>query len=563
MAEVRAETLNHPVPQPWGDTLSRRRIGFVIAAVMLGMLLSALDQTVVGTAMPRIIASLNGLQHYAWVATGYLLASTASMPIWGKLSDAYGRKRFFIVGMAIFITGSVLCGQSHSMTELILFRAFQGLGAGAMMPISQAIIGDIFPPAQRARWTGVLMSVFGVATIIGPLIGGWITDSSLGWRWTFYVNVPVGIAALIFAAIALPSHVNVRKHNIDYVGSAVLVAAAVPLLLGLSWGGSTYGWSSWQIIVTFAFSAAMWVTFYLREVRAAEPVINPRLFQNSIFSVSAVASALQSAAMFGAIMFLPLFVQGVLGKSATNSGIILMPLMLGAIATSIGAGQILSRTGKYKVIVIVGFVLTAIGAFLLSRMGVNTTWPTLAMDMVVLGLGLGIAMSAFTVIVQNQYPSHRLGEVTASLQFFRSIGATVGLAVFGTILNNQFASAMKTNLPAPLQKFNGSAALDNPQVLLSPAASEKIHGLFAKFGAAGDQLFHGFMNAVRLSLDTAISDLFFLAAIVAVIGLVVVLFLREDPLRRTHAIDPESGEEDSEAGPEVDSVLGAQTEPVA
>ena len=267
--------------------------------------------------------------------------------------------------------------------------------------------------------------------------------------------------------------------------------------------------------------------------------------------------------MFGAIMFLPLFVQGVLGKSATNSGIILMPLMLGAIATSIGAGQILSRTGKYKVIVIVGFVLTAIGAFLLSRMGVNTTWPTLAMDMVVLGLGLGIAMSAFTVIVQNQYPSHRLGEVTASLQFFRSIGATVGLAVFGTILNNQFASAMKTNLPAPLQKFNGSAALDNPQVLLSTAASEKIHGLFAKFGAAGDQLFHGFMNAVRLSLDTAISDLFFLAAIVAVIGLVVVLFLREDPLRRTHAIDPESGEEDSEAGPEVDSVLGAQTEPVA
>ena len=259
MAEVRAETLNHPVPQPWGDTLSRRRIGFVIAAVMLGMLLSALDQTVVGTAMPRIIASLNGLQHYAWVATGYLLASTASMPIWGKLSDAYGRKRFFIVGMAIFITGSVLCGQSHSMTELILFRAFQGLGAGAMMPISQAIIGDIFPPAQRAKWTGVLMSVWGVATIIGPLIGGWITDSSLGWRWTFYVNVPVGILALTFAAFALPAHVSLRKHRIDYIGSTLLVAAAVPLLLGLSWGGNTYAWTSPEIIGMFAFSLVMWV----------------------------------------------------------------------------------------------------------------------------------------------------------------------------------------------------------------------------------------------------------------------------------------------------------------
>jgi EmrB/QacA subfamily drug resistance transporter len=559
MAEVRVDTLAHPVPQPWGDTLSRRRIGFVIAAVMLGMLLSALDQTVVGTAMPRIIASLNGLQHYAWVATGYLLASTASMPIWGKLSDAYGRKRFFIIGMALFIVGSVLCGQSQSMTELILFRAFQGLGAGAMMPISQAIIGDIFPPATRARWTGVLMSVWGVATIIGPLIGGWITDSSLGWRWTFYVNVPVGILALTFAAFALPAHVSLRKHRIDYLGSTLLVAAAVPLLLGLSWGGNTYAWSSPEIIGMFAFSLVMWVAFYVREMRAAEPVINPRLFENSIFTVSAVAAALTSAAMFGAIMFLPLYVQGVLGKSATNSGIILMPLMMGAIVTSLGAGQILAKTGKYKVVVIVGSVFSATGAYLLSRMGVDTTWVTVVRNMVVMGLGLGVAMSAFTVIVQNQYPSHRLGEVTAGLQFFRSIGSTVGLAVFGTILNNQFAAAMK-------QKYNGSAALDNPQVLLSPAASAKIHTMFSKAGAQGDQLFHSFMNAVRLSLATAISDLFLLSAIVGVIALVVVLFLREDPLRKTHAIDPESGEEDSEAGPtyaETPPAGDAQASPAA
>jgi EmrB/QacA subfamily drug resistance transporter len=534
MAEVRTVTLNHPVPEPWGDTLSRRRIGFVITAVMLGMLLSALDQTVVGTAMPRIIASLNGLQHYAWVATGYLLASTASMPIWGKLSDAYGRKRFFIVGMAIFIVGSVLCGQSQSMTELILFRAFQGLGAGAMMPISQAIIGDIFPPARRAKWTGVLMSVWGVATIVGPLIGGWITDSSLGWRWTFYVNVPIGILAVTFAAFALPGHVSLRKHRIDYIGSTLLVAAAVPLLLGLSWGGNTYPWTSPEIIGMFAFSLVMWVTFFLREMRAAEPVINPRLFRNSIFTVSAAAAALTSAAMFGAIMFLPLFVQGVLGKSATNSGLILMPLMMGAIVTSIGAGQILARTGRYKIIVIVGSILTALGAYLLSRMGLDTTWTTVVRNMLVMGLGMGVAMSAYTVIVQNQYPSNRLGEVTAGLQFFRSIGSTIGLAVFGTILNNQFAANMKTNLPAALQKYNGSAALDNPQVLLSPTASQKIHTMFTKFGAQGEQLFQSFMHAVRLSLSTAISDLFLIAAGVGVIALVVVLFLREDPLRKTH-----------------------------
>jgi EmrB/QacA subfamily drug resistance transporter len=525
--------------QPWGETLSRRRIVEVIIAVMLGMLLAALDQTVVGTAMPRIIADLNGLQHYAWVGTAYLLASTASMPIWGKLSDAYGRKRFFIAGMVIFTAGSALCGQSHNMTELILFRAVQGVGAGAMMPISQAIIGDIFPPAQRARWTGLLMSVFAVATILGPLLGGWITDN-ISWRWAFYVNLPVGIVAVAVGAYALPGHVSLHKHRIDYSGATMLVAAAVPLLLGLSWGGSEYAWGSWEIVGLFAFSAAMWVLFFVRELRAAEPVINPRLFENSIFTVSSLASAIQSAAMFGAVMFLPLYVQAVQGRSATNSGIILMPMMLAAMATAIGGGQILSRTGRYKVLVITGYGAVIVGAYLLSLMGVDTSQATLARNMVIMGLGLGIAMSAFTVIVQNQSPTNRLGEVTAGLQFFRQIGSTVGLAVFGTILNNQFAAAMQANLPKPLERFaHGSAAakLENPQVLLSPTASQRIHDAFGRFGAQGDQLFHAFMTAVRVSLASAISDLFVLAAVLGVVGLVVVLFLKEVPLRRTHAMN--------------------------
>jgi EmrB/QacA subfamily drug resistance transporter len=548
-------------PQPWGETLSRRRIAAVIVAVMLGMLLSAVDQTVVGTAMPRIIADLNGLSHYAWVATAYLLASTASMPIWGKLSDAFGRKRFFILGMVIFMGGSALCGQANGMTELIAFRALQGLGAGAMMPISQAIIGDIFPPAQRARWSGVLMSVFAVATIIGPLLGGWITDN-YSWRWVFYVNLPVGIAALTAAAVALPGHVSLHKHSIDYGGATLLVTAAVPLLLAFSWAGSEFTWGSWQIISLFAFSGLTWLAFYLRELRAAEPVINPRLFQNSIFRVSALASMLQSAAMFGAIMFLPLFVQGVQGKSATNSGIILMPMMLGAMVTSIGAGQILAKTGRYKWLVVGGFACVTLGAFLLSRMGVTTSTASLAVNMVVMGLGLGISMSSFTVIVQNQYPSHRLGEVTGGLQFFRSIGGTVGMAIFGTILNNQFRTAMLHNLPAPLQKLThgeGAALLDNPQVLLSESARTKIQAAFARFGPQSEKLFAQFMDAVRHSLQMAISDIFVLATIVGVAGLVVVLFLREDPLRRTHAMDPESGELESEAGPEAD----AQPQPAA
>jgi EmrB/QacA subfamily drug resistance transporter len=522
-------------PTPWGLSLSRNRIIAVMAAVMMAMLLSAVDQTVVGTALPRIIADLNGLQHYAWVGTAYLLASTASMPIWGKLSDAFGRKRFFIIGMVLFVIGSALCGQSQTMLELVAFRAFQGLGAGAMLPITQAIIGDIFPPAQRAKWAGLLMSVFAVATIIGPLLGGWITDNA-SWRWVFYVNLPVGIAAIIVTAIALPGHLVTHKHRIDYSGAALLVAAAVPLLLGFSWAGNEYPWVSWQIIGLFVFSAVMTVVFVFRELRAAEPIINPRLFENRVFTVSALASALQSAAMFGAIMFLPLFVQGVQGKSATNSGIILMPLMIGAMVTSIGAGQILARTGRYKALVIAGFVTVVFGAWLLSRMGVDTSSAVLTRNMVLMGLGLGIAMSSFTVIVQNQYPSHRLGEVTAGLQFFRSIGSTIGLAVFGTILTNQFAAHMKVNLPAQLAQAMAKrgASIDNPQVLLSDQARSQLQHAFSQYGAQGARMFVVFMDAVRQSLASAIDGLFIVGMVVALVGLVVVLFLREDRLRKTH-----------------------------
>jgi EmrB/QacA subfamily drug resistance transporter len=526
--------------QPWGDRLSNRRVAAIMVSVMLGMLLSALDQTVVGTALPRIIADLNGLQHYAWVGTAYLLASAASMPIWGKLSDAFGRRRFFILGMVIFIGGSALCGQSRNMVELIAFRGLQGLGAGAMMPIAQAIIGDLFPPAQRARWQGLLFAVFGVATIIGPLLGGYITDN-IGWRWTFYVNLPVGIVALVAAVVALPAHVTLRRHVIDYLGAALLVAAAVPLLLGFSWAGSTYPWGSPMVVGAFILSAVMWVLFILRERRAAEPVLSPTLFRNRIFTVSAIATALQSAGMFGAIMFLPLFVQGVMGKTATNSGIILMPLMGGAILTSIVSGQVLARTGKYRIPVILGSVVLVVGMYLLSRMGVNVSSLTLSRDMVVVGLGLGVGMSAFTIIVQNQFPPVRLGEVSAGLQFFRSIGSTIGLAVFGTIMNSSFSSALATNMPAQLRPLVASGGalgkLDNPQVLLSSQARTTLTATFAKLGPQGQQLFTAFMNAIRDSLHSAITHVFLLATFVSFAGLVVVLFRREDPLRRTFMVD--------------------------
>jgi EmrB/QacA subfamily drug resistance transporter len=530
----------------WSN-LNRRRTWLVLASVMAGMLLAAVDQTVVGTAMPRVIADLNGMSHYAWVATAYLLVSTASMPIWGKLSDAYGRKVFFIVGMALFMLGSALCGQAHSMTELILYRGLQGLGGGAMMPINQAIIGDLFPPAERGKWIGLLMSVFGLATIIGPTLGGYITDN-LGWRWVFYVNLPVGIPALILAAIALPAHVRLQKHQIDYAGAAILVAASVPLLLAFSWGGTTYPWGSATIIGLFAFSVVAWVAFALYENRTAEPILSPGLFKNRTFFVSSTAGFVAMAGMFGAIMFLPLFVQGVRGDSATNSGLVLTPLMLGFIASSITSGQILSRTGRYKWMIIISFVITVLGLYLMSTMGIGTSQGTLVAFMVITGLGMGVSMTAFTIVVQNAFPLSRLGEVTAGLQFFRSIGGTIGLAIFGTVLNNQFASAMHAKLPVALRAAaaKNPALLSNPQVLVSAQAKAKLSTSFDQFGSQGHTLFQQFMGAVRGSLDVAIGDLFIIAAAVTGLGVLVLFLLKEVPLRKTQAMPERTDSKSSE-----------------
>src|SRR5215471_2378866 len=287
-----------PEPQALSETVSRGRIIAILIGVMLGMLLAALDQTIVGTALPHIVASLGGLNHYAWVVTAYLLASTVSIPIWGKLSDIYGRRTFFILGMVIFLIGSALAGTSQNMTQLIIYRGIQGLGAGAMMPIALSIIGDLFSPAERGKWQGLIVAVFGLASIVGPTLGGWITDN-WGWRWVFYVNMPVGIIAILTAGFVLPNVIIKRKHIIDYLGAFALVAGTVPLLLAFSWAGTQYAWGSWQIIGLFTFSVVMLIIFFLVEMRATEPIISPQLFKNSIFTVSTIAMFLVSAGMFG------------------------------------------------------------------------------------------------------------------------------------------------------------------------------------------------------------------------------------------------------------------------
>jgi EmrB/QacA subfamily drug resistance transporter len=522
--------------QPLSAIVSRGRLISILIGVMLGMLLAALDQTIVGTALPHIVADLGGLDHYAWVVTAYLLASTVTVPIYGKLSDIYGRRLFFIGGMVIFLVGSALAGTSQDMTQLIIYRFIQGLGAGGMMPIALAIIGDLFSPAERGKWQGLFVAVFGLSSIVGPTLGGWITDN-WGWRWVFYVNMPVGIIAIVTAGFVLPTLINKRKHIIDYLGSATMVAGTIPLLLAFSWAGSQYAWGSWQIIGLFTFSIVMLIIFVLIEFRAAEPIISPRLFKNSIFLVSVIAMFLVSAGMFGAILYLPLFVQGVLGDSATNSGIVLTPMMIGFMVSSIVGGQLLSRTGRYKILAIFGFIVAAAGMFLLSRMVPTTSEGEVVRNMIITGLGIGVMMSLFTIVVQNAFPYRQLGEVTASLTFFRSIGSTMGVAVMGTIMINAYQTAMQSNLPAIVKRAvpaDRLAQLQNPQLLLSPDFLAKIQHSFASLGPQGLVIFRQLIEAIRLSLSTAITHVFFLGFIIMLVGLVSVLFLREIPLRKSH-----------------------------
>lgn len=517
-------------------SLSRERLWLVVAAAMLGMLLSAIDQTVVGTAMPRIIAELNGLEHYSWVFTAYMLASTATVPLYGKLSDVYGRRPFFLLGLFLFVLGSALSGQSQSMTELILFRGVQGLGAGAMMPVVISIIGDVFPPAERGRWQGLMMAVFGLATIVGPSLGGWITDHWT-WRWVFYVNLPVGVVAMLVGGAALPPMGARQRHQIDYAGAAALIAAAVPMLLAFSWAGSQYAWGSAVILGLFAFSAVMWVLFFWLESRAPEPIISPSLFRNRIFTISVLATFLVSGGLFGGVMYLPLFMQGVIGDTATNSGALLTPMMLGFMVSSVVGGQLLSRTGRYKIISLAGFAVAVAGMYLNARMDVHATNGEVIRNMIVMGLGMGVQMSLFTIVVQNAFPFRRLGEVTASLQFFRSIGGTIGVAVLGTLMTNRFQDEMQSRIPAALTHLVPAgrlAALENPQALLAPQATAEMQRAFAQFGAQGQLLLRQLMEAIRQSLALSITELFAVGAAALVGGFLATLFLEEIPLRRSH-----------------------------
>ncbi len=532
--------------------INRRAQFATLGAVMLGMLLSALDQTIVGTAMPKIVGELNGLDHYSWVITGYLVASTAGVPIFGKLSDIFGRKWLFLGGIATFLAGSMLSGLSQSMTMLIAFRAVQGVGAGMMMPIAQAIIGDIFTPAERGKYQGLLMAVFGVATIVGPTLGGFITDN-LSWRWVFYVNVPFAILAMAVVFAVLPSHTALHKRaTIDWLGSGALIAGVVPLLLALSWGGSTYAWGSPQILGLLAAAVVFGTAFLLVERRAEAPTIPLDLFRNRIFTTSAIITFLTSMGMFGAVLYIPLFVQLVLGDTATSSGFVLTPMMLGLIVVSIASGLFLSRTGRYKILAIAGTAITTVGMFLLGQMTPTTGNGTLVFDMVVLGIGLGTSMALFTIVVQNAFPIERLGVVTASLAFFRSIGGVVGVALLGSIMTNRMATELGAGiaaLPAPIAARLGGIAA-NPQVLMDPASQQALSAQLSGLGAQAPQVAAQVASILREAVSSAVTEVFVIGSVLIAIAFVTSFFLREIPLRTTrHSVVTELG---AGAGADVD-----------
>lgn len=537
-----------------GTELTGKQKGAIMGGLMLGLLLASLDQTVVGTAMPRVIAHLGGMSLYAWVFTAYMLASTASVPIFGKLSDLFGRKSFYLGGLIVFMVGSALAGAAQTMNQLVAFRGLQGVGAGILFTNAIAIIGDVFPPAERGRYQGLMGAVFGLSSVIGPLVGGYITDS-LNWRWVFYVNLPVGILAVLVFAWAMPSvRASGVKRPIDYFGVATLLLATVPMLLAFSWAGKEYAWGSARIVGLLIFSGLAWIAFLVAESRAQEPILPLDLFRNGIFTVSTIVVFLTGFGMFGAIAFVPLFMQGVIGVSATNSGLLLTPMMLGTVVSSTIAGQVMSRSGKYKAMSIAGLIVLTLGSYLLASMTEATTYTRAIVYLVLTGLGLGVTFPVFTLTVQNALPYNRLGVVSAAVQFFRSIGGTIGVAILGSILSTRLAKELAAAIPETVRQTVPAeqlSRLTDPQVLVNPDALRAIQEQAPPgFTAVVQQLMAGLKHALAASIH----EVFLFGTIVLGLSIIVCFWLKEIPLRQGSGMRPALASEAGGIGETLEAV---------
>ncbi|MED1952692.1 MDR family MFS transporter [Brevibacillus centrosporus] len=518
--------------------------GLLIAGLLVVMLFAALDGTIVGTAMPRIVGELGGLGVMTWLTTAYMLSSTTVVPIAGKLADLLGRKSVYVTGLITFMVGSMLCGMAETMNQLIFFRALQGIGGGIMMPMAMIIIGDIFTGQQRAKWQGVFGAIYGLSSIVGPQIGGWIVDS-LNWRWVFYINLPVGIIATILISIALKSFKATGPVKIDIWGMFTMIAGVVSLLLGLTFGGKDYPWGSWQILSLFGLAIVFLTSFLVIESRVSEPILPLRLFQSKTFSLLSGIGFLMSVGMFGAIMFVPLFMQGVIGISASESGTVMIPMMLSMMLTSIFGGRLVHKLGL-RPQMLIGMLTMSAGFWLLSGMSLDTTKLSAMCYMVVLGLGMGLVMPLITIALQESFPKSELGVVTSSSQFFRQIGGTFGMTILGAVMNVQSSGLLQTKLVPFLEKLPAQShemvqqmedmIATNPQGLYSMMYSPET---LAQIPAAiGDTL----LPILKSSMVDSLHYVFLYGMLFVLFGAVLTFFLGKITISK-----PVKDEEDKEA----------------
>jgi len=524
--------------------LPQRRKMSVFAGVLLALLLGALDQTIVGPAMPQIVRELGGMTQLAWIFTIYSLTSTIAVPLVGKLSDLYGRKWFYIGGISLFMLGSMLCGAAGTgafnsifeplgvtpMVQLIIARAIQGLGGGAMMANGMAVVGDLFEPRERGKYQGYTGAIFGLASVVGPAVGGWLTDAA-SWRWIFYVNIPLGLLAIGVLWYAMPKPQTGQQHSIDWWGSLALVTGLVPLLLALNWGGSEWAWNSPEILGLIAVSLIALVAFVVRERKASEPILDMGLFKDSSFSLSMVVLFLSGVGLFGSIMFLPLFMQTVQGASAASSGTLLIPMMVSMVLGSILCGQLISRTGRYKWLGVAGLAVATTGMFLLSQIAIDTSHLSIVIDMLLIGFGMGVTMPLFAIALQSQFQT-RIGEVTAAVMFFRSIGGTVGVALLGGVMNAAFARNLESLVTSQAEKFGALAPMlqklsAEPSRLLNAGALEAVAKQVPPEAA---QLMTVFLGDLKLALTDAIASTFLIGSVMMALAFLAMLFVREVPL---------------------------------